>query len=384
VIRGLTRGGLAMACAALLAACGSQRAVVTSPGPAAVTVPLGTSLVTAQGTWAIAVMGGSAASNNNFWQLFVRPAGASRWSLVTPEGAADNGGLVAAGASTSLVVGFRPSQNLTYSPLATSADTGKNWTPGLLYADLADSPGALAISPSGRTLALLQDGTIQTAPTAAAASAGQWTPLTTRKALAASAPGRSCGLTGVVAVSFGPNKDPMAAGSCTRPGVAGVFTDAGGTWRSAGLVLPGKDAVQVLGLTATTGGNVALLATGNSLLAAWWNGTRWTVSAPVTASTVRALGFGADGSAWLLLGNGHAETIGGAGGSWQALLSVPPGTVTLAPQGTATLAPGSSAAAEGYDALAVSGSKLTVWQLHQGAWAKVQLITVPIVYGSSS
>ena len=384
MIRGLTRGGLAMACAALLAACGSQRAVVTSPGPAAVTVPLGTSLVTAQGTWAIAVMGGSAASNNNFWQLFVRPAGASRWSLVTPEGAADNGGLVAAGASTSLVVGFRPSQNLTYSPLATSADTGKNWTPGLLYADLADSPGALAISPSGRTLALLQDGTIQTAPTAAAASAGQWTPLTTRKALAASAPGRSCGLTGVVAVSFGPNKDPMAAGSCTRPGVAGVFTDAGGTWRSAGLVLPGKDAVQVLGLTATTGGNVALLATGNSLLAAWWNGTRWTVSAPVTASTVRALGFGADGSAWLLLGNGHAETIGGAGGSWQALLSVPPGTVTLAPQGTATLAPGSSAAAEGYDALAVSGSKLTVWQLHQGAWAKVQLITVPIVYGSSS
>ena len=384
MIRGLTRGGLAMACAALLAACGSQRAVVTSPGPAAVTVPLGTSLVTAQGTWAIAVMGGSAASNNNFWQLFVRPAGASRWSLVTPEGAADNGGLVAAGASTSLVVGFRPSQNLTYSPLATSADTGKNWTPGLLYADLADSPGALAISPSGRTLALLQDGTIQTATTAGAAAAGQWTPLTTRRALAASAPGRSCGLTGVVAVSFGPNKDPMAAGSCTRPGVAGVFTDAGGTWRSAGLVLPGKDAVQVLGLTATTGGNVALLATGNSLLAAWWNGTRWTVSAPVTASTVRALGFGADGSAWLLLGNGHAETIGGAGGSWQALLSVPPGTVTLAPQGTATLAPGSSAAAEGYDALAVSGSKLTVWQLHQGAWAKVQLITVPIVYGSSS
>jgi hypothetical protein len=36
-----------------------------------------------------------------------------------------------------------------------------------------------------------------------------------------------------------------------------------------------------------------------------------------------------------------------------------------------------------YDALAVSGSKLTVWRLAQGAWAKVQLITVPIVYGSS-
>ena len=391
MIRGLTRAiqgirvGLAVSCAGLLAACGSQRAAVTSPAPPAVTVPLGTSLVTAQGTWAIAVMGGSAASHNNFWQLFVRPAGASRWSLVTPQGVADNGGLVAAGASTSLVVGFRPSQSLTYSPLATSTDTGKNWTPGLLDADLADTPGAIAVSPSGRTLALLQDGTITTAPTASAAAAGQWTPLTTVKALAASAPGRSCGLTGVSAVSFGPNKDPMAAGSCARPGVAGVFTDTGGTWRSAGLVLPGKGAgmgtVQVLGLAATAGGNVALLATGNSLLAAWWNGTRWTVSAPVTAGTVRALGFGADGSAWLLLGGGRAETIGGTGGSWQALPPVPSGTMTLAPPGTATLAPGTGGA---YDALAVSGSKLTVWRLAQGAWAKVQQITVPIVYGSSS
>ncbi len=380
MIRGLTRGirvGLALACASLMAACGSQRAVVTSPAPPTVTVPLSTSLVTAQGTWAVAVMGGSAASFNNFWQLFVRPAGASRWSLVTPQGVADNGGLVAAGASTSLTVGFRPSQNLAYSPLATSTDTGKNWTPGLLDAGLADTPGAIAVGPSGRTLALLQDGTIQAAPTASAAAAGQWTPLTTRNALAASASGRSCGLVGVNAVSFGPSKNPMAAGSCARPGAAGVFIDAGGTWRSAGLLLPGKGTVQVLRLAATAGGNVALLAAGNSLLAAWWNGTRWTVSDPVPAGTVRATGFGAGGSAWLLFGGGRAETIGGAGGSWRALPTVPAGTVTLAPGSTAT-GGGSS------DALAVSGSKLTVWRLAQGVWAKVQQITVPIVYGSSS
>ncbi len=396
MIRGLARAirvGLALACAGLMAGCGSQRAVVTSPAPAAVTVPLSTSLVTTQGTWATAVMGGSAASNNNFWQLFVRPAGASRWSLVTPPGVADNGGLVAAGASTSLTIGFRPSQDLVYSPLATSTDTGKNWTPGLLDADLADTPGAIAVGPSGRTLALLQDGTITAAPTASAAAAGQWTPLVTRNALAASASGRSCGLVGVNAVSFGPSKDPMAAGSCARPGVAGIFTDTGGTWQSAGLALPGKGAVQVLGLAATARGNVALLAAGNSLLAAWWNGARWTVSGPVEASTVKAspvkasaltaLGFGAGRSVWLLLGGGRAETIGGAGGSWQALPPVPSGTVTLAPQGT--LAPGSTATGGGsYDALAVSGSKLTVWRLRQGAWAKVQLITVPIAYGSSS
>ena len=54
----------------------------------------------------------------------------------------------------------------------------------------------------------------------------------------------------------------------------------------------------------------------------------------------------------------------------------PPGTMTLAPPGTAT-------GGDGYDALAVSGSRLTVWRFAQGAWTKVQLITVPIVYGSS-
>ena len=58
----------------------------------------------------------------------------------------------------------------------------------------------------------------------------------------------------------------------------------------------------------------------------------------------------------------------------------PPGTMTLAPPITG---PGSATSGDGYDALAVSGSKLTVWRFAQGAWAKVQLITVPIVYGSS-
>ena len=79
---------------------------------------------------------------------------------------ADNGGLVAAGGGAYLVAGFRPSQNLAFSPLATSTDTGRNWTPGLLDAGLADTPGAIAVGPSGRTLALLQDGTIEAAPTA--------------------------------------------------------------------------------------------------------------------------------------------------------------------------------------------------------------------------
>ena len=70
MIRRLARGSLALACAGLMAGCGSQRSGTTStPGPPTVTAPLSTSLVTAQGTWAVAVMGGSAASHNNFLSL---------------------------------------------------------------------------------------------------------------------------------------------------------------------------------------------------------------------------------------------------------------------------------------------------------------------------
>jgi hypothetical protein len=87
---------------------------------------------------------------------------------------------------------------------------------------------------------------------------------------------------------------------------------------------------------------------------------------------VSASGFGPGGSVWVLLGGGRAETIDGPGGSWRALPTLP--------KGTATLAPGSGSS---YDALAVAGSRLTVWRLAAGAWVQVQVINVPITYGSS-
>jgi hypothetical protein len=374
--------GLALLCAGLIGGCGSQPAPATSPGLQVRTAPLSTSLVTAQGAWAVTVMGGTAAAQDNFWQLFVRPAGTSRWSLVTPEGVADNGGLVAADGAggASLLVGFRPSQGLAFSPLATSSDTGRNWTPGLLDAGLADVPNAMAVAPSGRTLALLRDGSIEAAATAGAATAGQWSALTSRSALAATAPGRECGLVAVNAVTFGPDNVPMAAGSCVRRGVVGVFADTGGAWQAAGPVLPagfGGDQVQVLGLAS---GNAALLLAGSGLLAAWSGGGHWTVSdplGPVAAAgdeqAVRASGFGPGGSVWVLLGAGRAETISGPGSAWRTLPAPPAGTATLAP------GPGPGT----FDALAVAGSRLTIWRLAGTAWAKVQVINVPISYGSS-
>ncbi len=370
---------LAAACTALTAVaagCGTQAATGTAPAFQVRTAPLTTSLVTAQGSWAITVMGGRAAAENNFWQLFIRPAGASRWSLVTPEGVADNGGLVAAGGATatSLLVGFRPSQGLAFSPLATSTNAGQTWTPGLLDAALADVPNALAVAPSGQVLAVASDGTISSAPDAAAAASGRWSALTTRSALAATAPGRECGLVAVNAVSFGPGNVPMVAGSCSRRGVAGIFADVDGSWQAAGPALPagpGGDQVQVLGLTAEPGGHAALLAAGPGLLTAWSHGGRWTLSAPVVAGEVTASGFGPAGSVWVLAGR-RAETIGGPGQAWRPLPAIPPGTATLA------AGPGS-----GYDALAVSGSDLTVWQPGAGGWGKVQTIKVPITYDSS-
>ncbi len=74
-------------------------------------------------------MGGSAAQHNDFWQLFIRPAGSTCWQLVTPPGTADNGGLVLAGGDGQpLVTGFRPSQNLTFSPPSSFPATAASWS----------------------------------------------------------------------------------------------------------------------------------------------------------------------------------------------------------------------------------------------------------------
>ena len=103
-------------------------------------------MVTAASTWAVAVMGGSAAQYNNFWQLFTRPARSTRWKLVTPPRDPSNGGLILADAGGhSLITGFRPSQDLTYTPLTQTRDGGQaRSSASPLNAALANVPDALA------------------------------------------------------------------------------------------------------------------------------------------------------------------------------------------------------------------------------------------------
>ena len=135
--------------AALLAGCASAVSRGASAPPAAATAPLATSMTEAGGeAWAIVAMGGPAAAENAFWELFTRPAGSTRWELDTPPGVADNGGLVASGSGSALTVAVRPSQRLTFSPLAATTDGGKTWGTGLIDAPVAAVPDALAPVPA--------------------------------------------------------------------------------------------------------------------------------------------------------------------------------------------------------------------------------------------
>ena len=379
------RTGLAclLAVTVLGAGCGSAAGQASSPAGPAQPLSLTTSLDTATGTWAVAVMGGPAASHNNFWQLFVRPAGTSKWRLVTPPGVASNGGLVLASLATGPVVaGFRPSQDLSYSPLATTHDNGTAWTPSLLDAGLADAPDALTAAPgSGRLLALLADGK---ADISGPHGTG-WTTLASQHSLAGTAAGTRCKVGSLTAAAFSPSGVPLLATTCGRPGTVGVFTYAGGTWHSAGPTLAASYARQritVLRLTTTGSATTALLAAGSGpaarLLTATSadSGTHWALSPalPLRGARPKSAAFGTAGTAAITLTGNRADTLTAAAGPWRPLPPLPPGTITLA-QGPAA----------GWDALAVHGSRLTVWQLTPGAraWATTQTIDVPIQFGSS-
>lgn len=373
--------------AALAAGCGSGSPAAR--GPAAEAPPggapfLATSQVTAAGSWAVAVMGGSAASHNNFWQLFIRPPGSSRWKLATPPGVADNGGLVVAGADggRSLVTAFRPSRYLTFTPLTVSRDGGRTWAAaGPLDAALADTPGALAAAPgTGRLLALLTSGAAQLA----APGYTRWVTLTTRRVLAVTPAGRRCGIGRLTAAAFTPSGAPLLAGTCRRPGTVGIFAGQGGAWRAAGPVLHGSLArrvIAVTALTATARGTVALLSAGSgpaaSLAVAWSTPAGgWALSAPLAlhGSVLRSASFTGAGAVAATLAGGHGETITGPQGSWQPLPALP--------RWTQTLAPGPAGQA---DALAAHGATLTVWVHTPGAagWAEAQTMHVPVQYGSS-
>jgi hypothetical protein len=383
--RAATPMAVALTTATLLSACGTAAPAARTPaaevkgGGAPF---LATSLTTPAATWAVVVMGGSAASHNNFWQLFVRLAGSGSWRLVTPPGVPDNGGLVVAAESgQSVITAFRPSQYLTFTPLTHTADAGHAWSSlNPVDAALANVPDALAVAPSnGRVLALLADGTVK----AAAPGAAAWHTLVTKHQLARTPAGQRCGLSGLTAASLTPGGVPIIGASCADPGVVGILALSGGTWHAAGPALPAtlaRQRISVLRLTRAGRTTAALIAAGTGratrIFAAWStdDGVHWALSPQLRlhGAAVTSASFRSGSAAVVVAGRRGAVITDGQ--TWKALPSLPPGTATIAQGPTGT-----------FQALAVHRSTLTVWQASalSAAWRMTQTISVPIQYGSS-
>jgi hypothetical protein len=333
--RGLAAGGAVAAALIAAAGCGSSPAGgAAAVAPAAAAPPLALSLADAGGTsWAVVEMGGRSAQDENFWQVFVRPAGAAAWRLATPAGVADNGGLVVASTGAgALLAGFRPSQDLTFSPLAATSDAGARWAPGgPVSPGLSDVPGALAAGPGDRLIALTDGGGVEEG----SGGGTRWTRLASARGLAATAAGRACGLSGVTAAAFAADGAPLLGGTCGKPGVAGIFAWRGGTWRAAGPALPAALArrdVSVLRLgsvsmraarvalgsgTATASGSAGGSAAGSGGSAAGSGG-----SAAGSGGSAAGSGGSTAGSGRSAARSGGAAAGGSAGGGTVAVLAV--------------------------------------------------------------
>ena len=386
--------GLAGATAATCAA--GAAGVAGAAGPA---VPLESAVATsAGGSWVALPMGQPSGPGNTFWQLVhagAHSAGTSpSWSVVTPPGAADNGGLAAAvssGPDGTVLAGVLPSGLLRFSPLSLSGDGGTSWEPQFLPGGLTARPDSLAYggTVSGVAVALLRKGDT----VVSGAGLSSWKPLASAAALRRV--GTACAVTTIDAVAVLPDGTPAVATGCTRAQV-GLFERAQGGWRADGGALPGALAGAVTSVVqlATDGTTKAELVWAQRgrhrwLVGLWQTGSSpWTASAPLpvpAGSDVRSTSIDAQGGFSVLIGAGRALlALGSAGPAAWTRYPVPPrGTVALAPPPPTT---STSSGAWGLDAFAVHGSTLDVYALTPAgaAWTKVQTIEVPLTYGSSA
>lgn len=389
-------------CALVLASCSaatpSSRSLPPSRNavPAApLRAPLNTTLLTSSGTWVVVPMGIFSQRLNTFWQLFFRPARGSEWILETPPGVAVNGGLVVTQASSGpFTAGVEPSNLLTYSPLAQLAAPAKSWAPGIVPGALAPEPGALASSRGHGMLALLRDQTGQGSEiVASSGNPFSWKALVSRRSLAASSAGTSCGLRALTSVAFLSKGADLVGADCGRTGVVGVFSNRGGSWKLVGPRLPsapGSRLVNVLRLwsagpgTGDVSGLLDLARAGSSSIVAVRArsaGARWSVSAPLhigDRTRLLSSGDGEGGELFVMLGSPAGPVdleVALPDGTWRSFTGLPPGSAG------AVLGPGRA-----IDTLAVEKARLTVWSRdpRTGTWTKLQTLAVPLAFGSSS
>ena len=352
------------------------------------------STTTGAGATVVVAMGHLSDPANTFYELFDRAAGSSSWTLATPPGVADNGGLVVGpSASGTLTVGFLPSADLTFSVLARSSDGGTTWSPGEVPGALASEEDALATGPTGGAAALLAG------PGGPVVEAGpaltSWTRLVTTGELVV--PGDGCRPVGITAVSISPSGTVVVGTRCsaaTRIGVFAATGTAGSTgsstgrttgWSPVGTAVPGAPATtSVLRLSAGPVSPTVLAESerdGRTTVLASWGTVGPTVGLPVPPGwSVRATSVGgASGQGESVLlgadsGSGlEIESTAGPGRAWVKAPTPPAGSTAVATVGTET------------DAFVPSGSRLAVWASSSGGpWTRVDRLSVPIQYGSSS
>jgi hypothetical protein len=382
-----------LALVAALAGCTSRlpgASTTRYSSPPIIKVSLNTSFTTSTGVVAVVAMGTLSDPLNTFWQVFVRPNTTGRWTLVTPPGVADNGGLVASGspAGGSLLVGFEPSQDLEFSPLALTANDGTSWSTGLVPGPLAAVPDALALSSGAGSLALVrsQGGEVLRStggPT-------DWSKVVSRVALASSRAGMSCGVGGITAVALNATGGPLVGTTCTSRGVVGIFGTAPGGWSLVGPRLTGpagSASTKVVRLVDADGVASALVAlaersTTSLVGVARINGGSWSHSVPLImypGAQVLSTGVESGGGFVILAARPHRSPVldmeSGPGGGWHSLSPPPRGTAAVAVEPGGVIA-----------ALVVDSTLFTEWRLGATAhtWSKIGSVRVPIQFGSSS
>jgi hypothetical protein len=356
---------------------------------AAASAPLPGAAESAIGAWAVVPMGQLSDPANTFWQLLRGRPGSSEWSVVTPDGVADNGGIVATASGAEVVVGFLPSQLLRFSPLSVSQDAGTTWSPAYLPGALATRPDALAAGPGAAGALAIVGTRVLHAP----ATLRSWSRLVTLADLRSA--GARCDPGALDAVAFGPYGAPIVATSCTRGGRVGLFTRSSGGWVLAPFALSGRlrsASTSALTLSSGTGVTTALVsarsARGTDVLALWQSASGgWSASAPLPLSSgtsVRSAASGSGGAMTVLLASKQARAVYQVlpGRPWVRFPSPPAGTVAIA----STLPPSPTFAAIAADAFVVEGAELRVFALTPAGtkWVVVQTTQVPLAYGSSS
>jgi hypothetical protein len=353
--------------------------------------PLESGVSSSSGSWVVLPMGMLSQQLNTFWQLLHVAPGSSRWSVVTPPGVADNGGLVAAASQSSILVGFLPNALLRFSPLAQSSDDGSTWSPVFLPGGLAVVPDALAYEEGNPGGALAVVGSRLVFETGT--GLGAWSPIASSVQLRRASP--RCGVSGVSAVAYSGSGEPMVAANCSGGGMVGLFTRRAGSWHASGSELHGalgRASTSVLRLGSSGTNTIALVqattARNRWLVAQWQTGSVWSDSPPLTVprgGSVTATFLSLGGMMAVLArterGGLVAEYVG-PGRPWATLPTPPGDTVALADVAPSNLSFGTTL----FDAFAVKGTVLSVYALTPAGtrWVLAQTIRVPIAYGSSS